>query len=218
MVRLIKKKYIVIFFMVLCFNSLLFIICSYAVFLLYFLFIMDDQYNLKWNDHQSNIQETFKSIREDNENLSDVTLMFGDQIVRAHKLVLSASSEYFQTIFRKCWKENTVIVLKSLSQPQLSSLLLDFIYNGEVKIDQDNLNPFLAVAEELKIKGLTFTNKGNKGKEEVYAPYSNSSSQLLQSSSNLLQSSDIQTFPSYEEICKQSLGKSYIIFTVINFI
>merc|ERR1712096_98603 len=33
--------------------------------------------------------------------------------------------------------------------------VLDFLYNGEVSLEQDNLLGFLSVAQRLKIKGLT---------------------------------------------------------------
>jgi len=149
-----------------------------------------------------NLKNTFKNVRKE-ENFFDVTLMCGEEIWKAHKLVLSASSDFFRNIFRKCNWENTVIVLKSTNHSQMS-LLLDFIYNGEVQVEQEKLNAFLEAAEELKLKGLTYPKPENdpKIKSQIYAPYSNSSSQLLQSSSNLLQSSDIQPFPSYEEFCK----------------
>ena len=91
------------------------------------------------------------------------------------------------------------------------SLLLDFIYNGEVQVEQEKLNEFLEAASDLKLKGLSYPEQEKDPKSQVYAPYSNSSSQLLQSSSNLLQSSDIQTFPSYEELCKNQ-GMMIIIF------
>ena len=47
--------------------------------------------------------------------------------------------------------------LKGVQHTDLNHIL-DFIYYGEVSIAQENLNAFLAVAEELKIKGLTQTN------------------------------------------------------------
>ena len=170
-----------------------------------------EKYSLKWNDFSSNLQETFRNIRYE-DHLCDVTLMCGEETVNAHKLVLSASSDFFQNVFRKCQKENPVIVLKVASLVKLSSLL-DFIYNGEVKIDQDHLHAFMDLANEFKIKGISHKEETDRGSEKQdYAPFSNSSSQLLQShttssnSSNFLQASDIQSFPSYEEICKASQG------------
>ena len=165
-----------------------------------------EKYSLKWKGFNSNIQNSFQSIRYE-ENLSDVTLICGDEFISAHKLVLAASSDFFQNIFRKCQKTNPLIILKSTTAMSQISSLLDFLYNGEVKIDPENLQGFLEVGNELKIKGLADHEPDSKSEKNVYAPYSNSSSQLLQSHTmSLLQSSDIQSFPSYEEICKVSLG------------
>ena len=172
-----------------------------------------EKYCLKWNDFSNNLQNTFKTVRNE-EHLCDVTLICGEETINAHRLVLSASSDFFQNIFRKCQKENPVIVFKEKSMVKLSSLL-DFIYNGEVKIDQDHLHAFLELASELKVKGISqkeFPADKRSVKQE-YAPFSNSSSHLLQSShttssnsSHFLQTSDLQSFQSYEEINKVSQG------------
>ena len=169
-----------------------------------------ENYSLKWEDFHSNVQQTFRTARLD-ESLCDVTLVCGDETFNAHKLVLSASSEYFKNLFRKCTRDNPMVVLKMTHLSQMGSLM-DFIYKGEVKINHDNLQPFLEMANDLEIKGLSqfeVKSDGDTDKQHVYAPYSNSSSQLLQShsttgSSQLLHSSDIAA--SYEEICKVSLG------------
>ena len=39
--------------------------------------------------------------------------------------------------------------------------MLDFIYHGEVNISQDSINDFLAVGEELAIKGLADSKPGD---------------------------------------------------------
>merc|ERR1719508_459696 len=44
--------------------------------------------------------------------------------------------------------------------------VLDFLYNGEVSVDQEDLSDFLSVAERLKIKGLTKTYKFKPADED----------------------------------------------------
>ena len=49
-------------------------------------------------------------------------------------------------------------------------LVLDFMYNGEVNMAQEELNSFLNVAEELKIKGLTGNQLNKKQKSNSTTP------------------------------------------------
>ena len=61
----------------------------------------DEKLCLQWNDFKENVCSTFGDLRQDNE-LTDVTLVCEDgQQVEAHKLVLVASSPFFQNILRK---------------------------------------------------------------------------------------------------------------------
>ena len=43
--------------------------------------------------------------------------------------------------------------------------IIDFLYGGEANVFQEDLDSFLAVAEELQLKGLTGTGEGNKEPE-----------------------------------------------------
>ena len=43
------------------------------------------------------------------------------------------------------------------------SAIIDFLYNGEANVYQENLDCFLSIAEELKLKGLE--GKGNENYE-----------------------------------------------------
>ena len=88
------------------------------------------------------------------EHLFDVTLVSDDeQHIAAHKLVLSASSEFFKNIIKKAKHSNPLIYLSGFKSKDLL-LVMDYIYQGEVQILQTDLDQFLSVAQQLKIEGL----------------------------------------------------------------
>lgn len=56
--------------------------------------------------------------------------------------------------------KHPIVILKDVPYTDMRSLL-DFMYRGEVSVDQDRLTAFLKVAESLRIKGLTEVNEVN---------------------------------------------------------
>lgn len=108
---------------------------------------------LRWNNHQSNLLSVFDQLLHD-ESFVDVTLAVEGQLLRAHKMVLSACSPYFQALFINHPDKHPIVILKDVPYSDMKSLL-DFMYRGEVSVDQDRLTHFLRVAESLRIKGLT---------------------------------------------------------------
>jgi len=81
-------------------------------------------------------------------------LSCGARQVDAHKLVLSACSPFFRSILRQNPHQHPLIYLKGVQLAELQAVL-NFMYHGEVSVAQDDLNSFLAVAEDLQVKGLT---------------------------------------------------------------
>ena len=119
-----------------------------------------DNFCLRWNDFAENVSGAFKDLRAE-KDFFDVTLACSDsgaQTFQAHKVILSACSNFFKATFRQQMNANKhpnpYIYLRGVSYSDLTAIL-DFIYNGEVNVAQEDLNSFLAVAEELQIKGLT---------------------------------------------------------------
>ena len=112
-----------------------------------------EKFCLKWNDFQTNLSKTFGSLRQE-QHLFDVTLVSDDeQHISAHKLVLTASSEFFKNILKKAQHSNPMIFLSGFKSKDLLHVM-DYIYQGEVKIVQTDLDRFLNVAQQLKIEGL----------------------------------------------------------------
>lgn len=73
------------------------------------------------------------------------------------QMVLSACSPYFQQLFVNHPEKHPIVILRDVPFADMKSLL-DFMYRGEVSVDQERLSAFLRVAESLRIKGLTEVN------------------------------------------------------------
>ena len=109
---------------------------------------------LKWNDFQENILSGFKDLRSDNE-FTDVTLACEDgQNIAAHKVVLTTSSPLFMSLLKSNKHQHPLIYMRGMNYEDLVAII-DFLYCGEANVYQENLNAFLALADELKLKGLT---------------------------------------------------------------
>lgn len=120
----------------------------------------NEDFLLKWNDHH----KLFFAGAEDlhsNEEFTDVTLSAGDKIMRAHKFVLSICSPYFHSLFKKLGPGQHVIFLKDVN-PKHLELLLQYMYKGEIKVQEDELVTVLNVAQSLEVKGLTENSDSNK--------------------------------------------------------
>ena len=109
-----------------------------------------EKLSLNWKDFHANASKSFSLFRSES-YLHDVTLMSEDYCeVSAHKLVLSASSEYFRNIFKKCKGTNTIVCLDGVNREELQNVM-DYIYYGEIKIHKEKLDSFLLVAKKLKL-------------------------------------------------------------------
>ena len=113
----------------------------------------EEKFNLKWNDHPESILGSFQELTADGD-FADVTLVCEGIHIRGHRLILSACSDFFRELLRDLRNvANPVVVLWDVSAADMKKILR-FVYNGEVEVNQGHLNPFLAVAERLRIRGL----------------------------------------------------------------
>ena len=111
-----------------------------------------EKFCLRWNDFEKNISSAFKDIREDKE-FFDITIACEDEQLQAHKLILSACSPFFKGVLRRNQHQHPLLYLKGVSFRDMEAVL-NFMYHGEVNVAQDDLNSFLQVAEDLRVKGI----------------------------------------------------------------
>ena len=129
--------------------------------------IPSEKFCLKWNDFQLNIGSSFKELRK-NLDFSDVTLMCEeDQQMEAHRIILTACSPFFSSVLKRANQSHPIIYMRGLKAKDLGAIL-DFIYHGEANIYQEDLDGFLALAEELQLKGLSGQKQGNKDSMQDY--------------------------------------------------
>ena len=126
---------------------------------------MAEKFCLKWNDFQTNVTNSFRKLRTA-EDFYDVTLVSDDQQqVSAHKVVLSASSEYFSNVLKSNKHSHPLLCLSGVNSKELNDIL-DYIYNGEIQIYQENLDSFLNIAQRFKLEGLIQQESDNSMENE----------------------------------------------------
>ena len=117
-----------------------------------------EKFCLKWNDFQQNILSSFQDLRKQSD-FSDVTLVCEDGYqVETHRIILTACSPFFSAVLsNKQMLSNKhyhpVIYMRGIKAEDLTAIV-DFIYHGEASIFQEDLDGFLALDEELQLKGL----------------------------------------------------------------
>ncbi|XP_049818954.1 protein bric-a-brac 1 isoform X2 [Aethina tumida] len=122
------------------------------------------QFCLRWNNYQSNLTNVFDQLLQ-SESFVDVTLACDGHSVKAHKMVLSACSPYFQSLFFENPCQHPIVIMRDIKWPELKAAV-EFMYKGEINVSQEQIGPLLKVAESLKIRGLADVN----GEQDVVAP------------------------------------------------
>ncbi|XP_025270116.1 longitudinals lacking protein, isoforms A/B/D/L isoform X15 [Camponotus floridanus] len=127
----------------------------------------DQQFCLRWNNHQSTLIQNFDTLLESG-TLVDCTLAAEGKTLKAHKVVLSACSPYFECLLSEHYDKHPVFILKDVKFKELKAMM-DYMYRGEVNISQDQLAALLKAAESLQIKGLSESKTAGSSKTESRA-------------------------------------------------
>ena len=108
---------------------------------------------LQWNDFKENVTFSFKALRDD-KDFTDVTLACeGGQKIEVHKTVLASTSPVFMELLKRQKHSHPLIYMRGIKSNLLVTIM-DFLYHGEANVLQDDLDSFLALAEEFQLRGL----------------------------------------------------------------
>ena len=133
-----------------------------------------ERYELSWKEFDQCTSQSFRN-HFNKDDFSDVTLACDDdKQIKSHKMILSACSPFFQVMLVSDWSrqimwpkywlliglqkilinnphQHPLIYLKGIKYESLK-LILRFMYLGETKVSEEELQSFLTAAEELKVK------------------------------------------------------------------
>ena len=106
--------------------------------------------------HSREMFETLNKMRE-SQSYTDVILHVKEESFHAHKVVLAASSRYFDAMFSAGMKENSQSEVE-LKEDNLTEeafeLLLNFIYSSFLPLTESNVLDILEAADHLQILGV----------------------------------------------------------------
>jgi len=150
------------------------------------MFTEEEKLCLKWKDFQENAISAYGTLREDGE-FADVTLACEDgQQMEAHKVILASSSPFFLNLLRRNKHSHPLIYMRGMKSEDLVAMI-DFLYYGEANVYQENLDSFLAMAEELQLKGLMGSGDEKEAGESYNKPPPKKKTKKLSQERNNLQ-------------------------------
>ena len=109
---------------------------------------------MSWSDFQKSTTGFMSELRV-NSAFADVTLVCddGEQLTQAHKVILAAGSAFFEALLKRVSQfACPLIYLRGVEMVELETIL-SFLYTGEASVQKVRLEKFLAVANDLGIKG-----------------------------------------------------------------
>lgn len=110
------------------------------------------QYFVKQNNHHEIMLKTLHHLFT-KEALMDITLSCEGKTLKAHKLILSASSPLFENLILENPSQHPIFIFQETKYSDLKSII-EFIYKGEICVSCDQLFTFLKTAKALKIRGI----------------------------------------------------------------
>ena len=135
-------------------------------------------------------------------SLTDVTLMCEDGELKAHRIILSSSSKFFDRVFSRNLLANPVIYMKGFGVQKLR-LIIEFVYLGRTEVEAGNLGSLLTEMKDLEILGLS--NDAEKSLDE----YGSSNSELNLKDFEEEESGEIESAQSGSDVIKEESDEEF---------
>ena len=127
-----------------------------------------DNFCLRLNELEGNTKIYWQELQKET-NFCDVTLACEDKQIETHKLIISSCSPVLANILKLNQTPHPVIYLRRVKYKDLQNLL-NFMYQGEANVSEEDFPSFLEIAEDLNIRGLCEGNLGSsKSIEEGFS-------------------------------------------------
>ena len=83
----------------------------------------------------------------------DLTFVIGCKEFSCHRIILASSSSYFQVLLTHKFKENNLNSIEIHNiEPEIFSILLHYIYSGQIEIDNNNVQDILIASDMLQLE------------------------------------------------------------------
>ena len=106
-----------------------------------------------WTQFRTHLATTQQDLYQD-KHFTDVTLVSDDDIqVAAHKVVLSSCSSVLRKLLLNNPHPHPLLYLRGINHQHMQAII-QYMYCGEVRVPQQDINEFISICNDLKVKDL----------------------------------------------------------------
>ena len=161
----------------------------------------NDTFCLRLDEFERNIKKSWQDLQIETD-FCDVTLACEDKQIKTHKVILSACSPVLRNILKLNQNPHPLIYLRRVKYKNLLNLL-NFMYQGEANVLEEDLSSFLDVAEDLNIRGLS---EGNTEKVESTPQVTNQAiSKKTKTTENIIEPKYNDNHAEFEQSSKDNI-------------
>ena len=126
-----------------------------------------EKYTLTWHAYSDHLRVLMQDMMV-SEDFADVTLVSDDKIkVKAHRNILSAFSSVFKEILQiETQNKHPMIYLRGIQYSEIESIL-QFMYLGEAKFNEERMNELLSAVRDLEIQELSKSVESNHATDKT---------------------------------------------------